>query len=71
MNCYYCGNYISGNRGVYFINKSAGIKERFCNRTCKEKFVYSIQRKGFTETLKICKENQNKSKSNEIIMWSK
>jgi len=71
MFCYFCGRYIPGNRGVYFINKSAGIKERFCNRTCKEQFCFLIQKIGLQLAIKKCLKNQNKTKNKEIILWSK
>lgn len=71
MFCYFCGNYIKGERGVDFINISADLRERFCNRSCKEQFAYSIQKKGLEKTIQICLENQNKRKHNEIILWSK
>ena len=71
MFCYFCGKYIPGNRGVNFINKSAGIKERFCNRSCKVKFIFLIQKIGLLLTIKKCLKNQNKRKNKEIILWSK
>ena len=71
MFCYYCGKFIPGMRGVDFINVSADLKERFCNRGCKEQFCYLIQKIGLSLAIKKCLENQNKTKNYEIILWSK
>ena len=69
--CYYCGKFIPGNRGVYFINVSAGLKEKFCNRDCKEQFIFLIKKIGLELAIKKCLENQKKLRNKEIILWSK
>lgn len=44
--CYYCGKTITSRNKTYHINVSRQIKYAFCNKECKIKWIYKIQRQN-------------------------